>query len=354
MIPAFLVGRWIVALPRGDRDRLQRPLPEPESGRVAGFAVDWRGIVVTLVSTLASSPRGQDTVRAPGGTLVFADGVWQVSRPKPFVLVIEGRRAPDGGLLAPGDYLHEVLLAPAWRAAFFDLVDATGLVCCLGLETQHPTYRDVRGRSSRGRLSPGEYFHHDGCSGPQKPRVVEIRCPYQDHERGVATSVAPFHAVVPAMIAALPPEFADSAPLAGCARRLEATAWPDDDELEDIQGIITRSVRCMRAETARAYFRTVDRLADAYFLPWGRGESRLIANAGAGATMQHRRAYQDIHRGGVATGRLVKRWPAEELVDGGDAVVDPRLLALACRDEDERCERGPPERLRAESVTARH
>ena len=38
----------------------------------------------------------------------FADTVWRVRRPKPFVLVIDG---PDGE--APGaDYLHERLLAP--------------------------------------------------------------------------------------------------------------------------------------------------------------------------------------------------------------------------------------------------
>lgn len=293
---------------------------------------------MTSTSTIEASPQ-QERERDPGEAFVFADCVWQVRRPLPFVLVIEGRRAADGTLDAPADYLHEILLAPAWRSAFFDLVDATGLVCCHRLETQHHTYRDVRGRSSRGRLSPGEYFHHDGCSGPTKPRVVEIRCPYQDHARGVATAVAPFHAVVRAMMAALPPEYAASEALSACARRLEATPWPDDDELEDIQGTITRSVRRMGAETARAWFRTVDRLAGAYFAPWREGESRLIANAGAGATMQHRRAYQEVHRGGVATGRLVKRWPVEELVEGeGDASV----LALACRDEDGQCERGAP------------
>ena len=295
---------------------------------------------MTCASTIEASPRGRDAERDAGESLVFAGCVWQVSRPRPFVLVIEGRRSAESALEAPTDYLHDILLAPAWRTAFFDLVDATGLVCCLHLETQHPTYRDVRGRSSRGRLSPGEYFHHDGCSGPQKPRVVEIRCPQQDHARGVATSVAPFHAVVPAMIAALPPEFAASEPLALCAQRLQASAWPDDDALEDIQGIITRTVRRMGAEAARAYFRDVDRLADAYFAPWRKGESRLIANAGVGATMQHRRAYQEIHRGGVPTGRLVKRWPVEDLIEGDAPAADG--LALACRDEDGRCERGPP------------
>jgi len=267
---------------------------------------------------------------APVEALAFAGRAWKVRRPKGFVLVFEGATDDDA---QPSDYLHNVLLAPAWRAAFFDLVDATGLVCCLRVQTQHPTYRDVRGRSSRGRLSPGEYFHHDGCSGPNKPRVVEIRCPYQDHARGVATAVAPFRAVVPAMLQALPAELAQSAAMVMCAQRLSRS--PDDGELEDIQGLITRLVRRMPAEAARAYFREVDRIADAWFSPWQEGESRLIANAG-GLTVQHRRAYQEVHRGGVATGRLVKRWPHEELVEGHG--LPPELLA--CRGEDGECARG--------------
>lgn len=289
---------------------------------------------MTWASTIEAKPERAE-LGPPGERLLFAERVWRVRRPKAFVLVFEG--APtDDGVAQPADYLHEVLLAPAWRAAFFDLVDATGLVCCLRVQTEHPTYRDVRGRSSRGRLSPGEYFHHDGCSGPTKPRIVEIRCPYQDHARGVATAVAPFRAVVPAMLQALPAELAQSAAMVECAQRLTAAA--DDEELEDIQGVITRLVRRMPAEAARAYFREVDRRADAWFSPWQEGESRLMVNAGSGLTLQHRRAYQEVHRGGVATGRLVKRWPHEELVDGVGA-VDPAVLALACRDEDERCER---------------
>ena len=86
----------------------------------------------------------------------FANALWRVRRPKPFVLVIEG----EAGQAAPNDYLHDKLLLPEWREAFYQLVDATGLVVCLNVHTQHPTYRDVRGRSSKGRLSQGLSLIH--------------------------------------------------------------------------------------------------------------------------------------------------------------------------------------------------
>ncbi len=105
--------------------------------------------------------------------LEFANALWRVRRPRPFVLVIEGEVGHEAE--APSDYLHDKLLLPEWREAFYKLVDATGLVVCLNVHTQHPAYRDVRGRSSKGRLSQGEYYHHDGCTGPVKPRFVEIR-----------------------------------------------------------------------------------------------------------------------------------------------------------------------------------
>ena len=80
--------------------------------------------------------------------LGFANRLWQACRPKPFVLVIEGELV-NGIPAAPSDYLHDHLLQPEWREAFYQLVDTTGLVVCLNLHTAHPTYRDVRGRSSR-------------------------------------------------------------------------------------------------------------------------------------------------------------------------------------------------------------
>jgi hypothetical protein len=264
--------------------------------------------------------------------LVFANCRWRVRRPKSFVLVIEGE-LQDGCLAEPSDYLHNKLLLPEWREAFYQLVDATGLVVCLNLQTNYPTYRDVRGRSSKGRLSQGEYYHHDGCSGPTKPRFVEIRCPIQPQTRGVATAVAPYHAVAAAMVQVLPAELATTPALAAQDLSPAALNQMSDASLEQLQGLITRTVRKkLNAEGARAYFRQVDVAANAYFEPWALGESRLIANANSGVTMQHRRAYQRVHAGGVANGHLVKRWPNEELLLPGQ-VLDPVFLAALCSEE---------------------
>jgi hypothetical protein len=263
--------------------------------------------------------------------LAFANRHWRVRRPKPFVLVIEGEVGQDSA--APSDYLHEQLLLPEWREAFYQLVDATGLVVCLNVHTQHPSYRDVRGRSSKGRLSQGEYYHHDGCTGPVKPRFVEIRCPIQPQTRGVATAVAPHRDVVKAMVQVLPTELAASAALAGQRMSTADLAQMDDAALDQLQGLITRTVRKkFNAEGARSYFRQVDAAANAYFEPWALGESRFIANANSGVTMQHRRAYQAPHTGGVANGHLVKRWTNEELLLPGQ-VADQALIAALCSEE---------------------
>ncbi len=88
----------------------------------------------------------------------------------------------------------------------------------------------------------------------------------------------------------------------------------------------------LNAEGARSYFRQVDVAANAYFEPWTLGESRFIANANSGITMQHRRAYQAPHTGGVANGHLVKRWTYEELLLPGQ-VVDQALIAALCSEE---------------------
>lgn len=259
----------------------------------------------------------------------FANTRWRVRRPKPFVLVIEGEVGAEAA--GPSDYLHDKLLLPEWREAFYQLVDATGLVVCLNLHTQHLTYRDVRGRSSKGRLSQGEYYHHDGCSGPTKPRFVEIRCPIQPQTRGVATAVAPHHAVVAAMLGCLPANLAAAPALAALAG--QDLKQMDAAVLDQLQGLITRTVRKkLDAEGARAYFRQVDLAADAYFEPWALGESRIIANANKGVTMQHRRAYQTAHTGGVANGHLVKRWPNEELLLPGQ-VLDSAFIAALCSEE---------------------
>lgn len=269
-------------------------------------------------------------------TMAFANRRWRVRRPKPFVLVIEGEDVD--GQTPPSDYLHEQLLLPDWREAFYQLVDDTGLVVCLNVHTQHPTYRDVRGRSSKGRLSQGEYYHHDGCTGPVKPRLVEIRCPIQPQTRGVATAVAPHRDVVKAMVQVLPAELAATSALATQDMSPEAVDQIDNAALDHLQGLITRTVRKqLNAEGARSYFRQVDAAANAYFEPWALGESRFIANANRGTTMQHRRAYQAPHTGGVANGHLVKRWTNEELLLPGQ-VADPALMAALCSEEGDEAE----------------
>ena len=271
-------------------------------------------------------------VPSQSALLEFADTRWRVRRPKPFVLVIEGELGREG---RGGDYLHDQLLAPRWREAFYQLVDTTGLLVCLNLHTEHPSYRGVRGRSSKGRLSQGEYYHHDGCSGPTKPRFVEIRCPIQPQTRSVATAVAPHRAVVSAMLQVLPAELAAAPALATQDLSSAVIQSLDDSALDQLQGQLTRTVRRkLDAEGARAYFRQVDRAADAYVEPWALGESRIIANANAGVTLQHRRAYQTPHSGGVANGHLVKRWPNEELLLPGQT-PDPAFIAALCREEAE-------------------
>jgi hypothetical protein len=271
--------------------------------------------------------------------LAFANHQWRVSRPKPFVLVIDGVAGGNGeGATAPSDYLHDKLLLPEWREAFYQLVDATGLVICLNAHTAHPTYRDVRGRSSKGRMSQGEYYHHDGCTGPVKPRLVEIRCPIQPQKRGVATAVAPHHDVVKAMVQVLPADLAASPALAGLDLKPAAICDMDPAALDQLQGFITRTVRKkLNAEGARSYFRQVDVAANAYFEPWALGESRFIANANSGVTLQHRRAYQAPHTGAVANGHLVKRWPNEELPLPGQG-VDQALIAALCSEEGDELE----------------
>ncbi len=229
------------------------------------------------------------------------------SQPKPFCVVLEPRVSTER------DLLHQELLTPPRRAGLFELVDAVGLVVVLGVHADPRTYRDVRGRSSRGRLSQGEYFHHDGCSGPTKPRVVEIRCPYQSVGRNIPTAVAPFPDTVYAMLRALPASLADGDHLRDWQRRLEREGQLPQAELDRVQGMVTRAVRRgLSAEAARAYFAEVDRRCDAYLPPWRMGESRLIANANPTRTMQHRRAYGPDYAAHGPNGKLLKRWPADE------------------------------------------
>ncbi len=238
-----------------------------------------------------------------------------VSRPHRFGLVFWG--AAEAEPQVAKDYLHEVLLAEANREAFFDLIEKEGLVVCKNIQAEASSYRRVKGKSSAGRLSQAEYYHHDGCSGPAKPRIDEIRLPHTALDRSVATAVAPFEDVVRAQFEALPERLlADSSIVEGRVLFAEGGDRPPVELWDQIQGRTTRLVRReLDAESARAYFREVDRLAGAYDLPWEAGESRLMLNdhPDLTQTMQHRRAYQKPRVMNEANGSLVKRWTAEEL-----------------------------------------
>jgi hypothetical protein len=225
-------------------------------------------------------------------------------------LIVDGLIHDQPGLAPPAAYVDAVLLTADHREAFFALIDRAGLVVCRDVVGVDGTHAEVRGRSSRGRMSQSELYHHDGCSGPEKPRVVEIRCPHQIVPRAIATAVAPFAAVVHGMLLELSAELRAADP--------EVVAWHATliadgalaAEAYDLaQGAINRIVRlAMDAESARAFYRAVDERAGAYREPWTMGESRFIANANRGLTMQHRRAY--LEPPGRPSGHLVKRWPA--------------------------------------------
>ena len=245
---------------------------------------------------------------------VEAQGVFGPQRRLGVVL----RGYTDGSPPGPEDYLNDLLLIPAHREATYALIDHLGLLICKELRSSHPSYREVRGRSSRGRLSQGEYYHHDGCSGPTKPRVVEIRFPHQEVGRGVATAVAPFPDSVFAMLRLWSQRLGADEEIRPWHDRLERDGSIPADSHDLVQGLVTRALRRhLSAEQAREFFRQVDEEIGAYRETWQMGESRLICNAhprtGQVGTMQHRRAYLSEHRGGVANGTLVKRWPAEEL-----------------------------------------
>lgn len=226
-------------------------------------------------------------------------------------VVIEGV-AHDDGVITPGDYVNDVLLSAAHREAFLDLVDRAGLVVCKNVRGDEAGYEPVRGRSSPGRLSQGEYYHHDGCSGPTKPRVVEIRCPHQAVARHTRTAIAPFPATVYAMLLELPAALRVGRELASSYAAVAGGELLAAESLDVLQGLVIRTIRrALSAEDARAYLRAVDVRAGAYREPWEMGETRFIANANRGQTMQHRRAYLEPP-GARPNGSLVKRWPAEE------------------------------------------
>ena len=239
-------------------------------------------------------------------------------RPHRFGLVITGVLKPGDETKCDDatDYLHQVLLAPANRNDFFDLISSEGLVVCRNVSSNVKSYRPVRGKSSTGRLSQAEYFHHDGCSCPQKPRINEIRLPLTSRDRNVATAIARFGDVVRAQLEALPERLLCESSILEYCEAFQNGMPPPANEWDKIQGRVTRLIRReMDAESARAYFRQVDRLAGAFDLPWQIGESRLMLNDDPDLTrtFQHRRAYQRPKVQNEVNGSLVKRWTAEEI-----------------------------------------
>ncbi len=254
---------------------------------------------------------------ASDNTLVFGKFRFPVFRPHSFGLVIDRPASGETSDEFPEDYLHEVLLAPGNRETFMELIQNERLIVCKNVRSNAPTYRKVNGKSSIAKLSQAEYFHHDGCSSPTKPRVVEIRCPHQAIARNIATAIAPFPAVVRAMLLALPESFLKHDDVESYRDVFSGSVaeYPPPESWDQIQGKVTRLVRReLDAEACRSYYRTVDKLADAYVLPWEMGESRLMLNSHLDLTrtMQHRRSYQQPRNSSEQNGSLVKRWTAEE------------------------------------------
>ena len=249
--------------------------------------------------------------------LQIGDAEYRVSRPHEFGIVIFGLVDDQQHKFdAAEDYLHRVLLAPKNRDTFLHLIETEKLVVCKNVVSTDATYRRVRGKSSSGKLSQAEYYHHDGCSCPTKPRVVEIRLPHQNIERGIATAIARFTDIIPAMLNALPQRLQNQV----FAKAIENFSGslderPAPETWDQTQGQITRLVRKeLDADSCRAYFLEVDKLANAYSIPWEMGESRLMLNnhPDLTQTMQHRRALQKPKGANEQNGSLVKRWTAEE------------------------------------------
>ncbi len=254
-------------------------------------------------------------------SLEFSGLKFPVSRPHIFGLVIDrpiiDRPIIDAGSDASKDYLHDILLSPSNRDSFLRLIEDEGLVVCRNVVTDAPTYRKVKGKSSTVKLSQAEYYHHDGCSSPTKPRVVEIRCPHQTINRNIATAIAPLPAIIRAMLTVLPDHMQGDDEISHYRKAFDGpeSDHPRVEEWDRIQGKVTRQARKeLNAEACRAYFRDVDRICNAYVFPWEMGESRLMLNSHEDLTrtMQHRRAYQKPRENTEQNGSLVKRWTAEE------------------------------------------
>lgn len=238
-------------------------------------------------------------------------------------------------------WLDPVLADRNARESFFSLVDEVGVVVCRNLDLDPTPYRRVGGKRTKGRLSQGEYFHHDGCSTPIKPRVVEIRCPPQHCVRTMSTAIVPWPGVVRTMLCQLPTSLLRSHALQSWRDAVQAGDQPDQD-WDTVQGMLNRSIRHLAPEDARAFFRDVDEAIGAFAEPWTLGESRFIANHNTGRTAQHRRACYPPWVPGTPNGHLLKRWPAEELEPATDEA--PPSAATARPHDDEQGSDPPGQR----------
>ncbi len=266
------------------------------------------------------------TIQADTTTIQIGGVTFPASRPHAFGLVID-QPLDCANSADAQDYLHRILLSPGNREPWFELVEAERLVVCRNVHSDAPSYRRVRGKSSASKLSQAEYYHHDGCSSPVKPFIVEIRCPHQAVARNIATAIAPFPAVIRAMVSAIPSELIVDQELLDLQAIFAGPKadYPPPSSWDAIQGKITRLVRReLDAERCRDYFRCVDSAANAYVLAWEMGESRWMLNSHSDLTrtMQHRRSYQRPRGVAEQNGSLVKRWPAEELSDACGACGD--------------------------------
>lgn len=263
---------------------------------------------------------------SPTTTVRLGSTELRVQRGAGLGVIVLGPVAPPDD--APTAYLDPILAEPASREAFFAWVDREGLVVCKALAIDPAPYRDVGGRYCKGRMSQSEYYHHDGCSSPTQPRVVEIRCPDQRVIRQMRTSVARFPQVVATMVLTLPEGLLRSAELRGWRDALRA-GEPLQVDWDAVQGAVNRCIRQIPAESGTAYFRDVDEAAGAYSEPWTFGESRFMANDNPVQTVQHRRALMPPWRPGVPNGGLLKRWPAEELERPWSPLIAP-MSGEAC------------------------
>ena len=226
---------------------------------------------------------------------------------------------------------------------------------CKNVATNDSTYRRVRGKSGSKKLSQAEYYHHDGCSCPVKPRLVEIRLPEQAIGRESRNRDRSVCRRGRCDAEALPAHFKNERNLDHSIQQAlidfakPKSEWPNADSWDRIQGKVTRLIRKeFDAEACRAFFREVDSLADAYVLPWEMGESRLMLNnhADLSITMQHRRAMQRAKSDSDQNGSLVKRWTAEEYPGKSEGVCEIVTSAAAKQAQAQ----AEPAKLKTESV----